>query len=520
MKFLLKSFNFIKYLLSVILLTFATSLYAATFTVTNTSDNDGVVCPDNTGQCSLRQAINAANVNSNGTAPDKIVFAIDLYSAYNDCRLVEGEYVCRISVIGSNGIQNSNGEVVHGLPVISDAVIIDGSIAENRSDVIGYPLISRPSIEIDGSDAGLPSTGLFFISNGSTVKGLILHSFTRSPINEFGGECIVMTFGAENNTVKANYIAADASGRAAISTDNQGIVIIDSPNNMIGGPNVDDRNIFLGAKAGATLILSLGFFGPPPSNNTMQNNFVGADVSGVGLGHPSFGFVADVAEILGAPFFGNITVKDNRFIKVSDPSDVSTIGFWHILGGMIKGNIISGSQTTDVIRVLGGSENISILQNAIFDNQGMGIDLAPILQDGVTLNDYLDLDIGTNNLQNFPELLFAQSWKGLVRIHGHIYTDPFKRYRLEFFANKPETVRITGYGPGQCFIGAYEVNTNIEGHSVIDTKNQFNIEFESGKCNVMVGDYITATATEMVPDGMGNYNAGSTSEFSHAMLVR
>jgi len=57
------------------------------------------------------------------------------------------------------------------------------------------------------------------------------------------------------------------------------------------------------------------------------------------------------------------------------------------------------------------ARNTTILNNRIFDNAGLGIDLTPITDettnlagDGVTPNDAGDADSGPNNLQNYPLL--------------------------------------------------------------------------------------------------------------------
>jgi len=534
-------------LLSAVIFTLSTSLSAATFVVTNTTDNDGAVC---TNQCSLRQAMNAANNSPDVKGPDKIVFAINPNDPSNDCRLVEDRHVCRIKIVGVSGYKNSNGEDVYGLPAIRNGgMYIDGSKPENRKDVVGYPGMTRPTIEITGEDANIPSTGLIINSKGSTIKGLVLHSFKGSPLNETGGECILISgfqlepgnekvFDASNNRIIANYLATDASGRAPQSTVNDGVLVLDGYKNTIGGDNIKDRNVILGASARPAV--RIASFGPLANSffstdNVVQNNFIG---HGVALENSSGNFDGIIVTSFD-PDFGspqNTLVKENRvggvnrFAIASAGGSANTqvvgntvsnnllsaniaVRFTNTNGGLIMDNTIKDN--TKGVLVFGTSNNISILKNSIYNNGNLGIDLN---NDGVTLHDPMDVDVGPNNLQNFPVITQANSEKKVVKIKGQLSSEPLKKYRVEFFANKQADP--SGYGEGECYLGGYYVNTNADGLSVQGRKNEFEVTLDPCQCNVKPGDYITSTATEMLPDGKKGYKPGSTSEFSAAAIVK
>ena len=99
------------------------------------------------------------------------------------------------------------------------------------------------------------------------------------------------------------------------------------------------------------------------------------------------------------------------------------------------------------------------MENSIFSNEGLGIDLSSnfvvtpvaafpvdaifIGQDGVDANDNLDPDIGANNLQNFPVLKSAEIDKNKLKVEVELRSEPKKTYHpfiiyieVEYFVRK------------------------------------------------------------------------------------
>ena len=122
----------------------ASTLAAATFTVTNTDD---------TGAGSLRQAILDANGNP---GLDTIAF--------------------NIPGVGVHTITPASG-----LPTVSDSAIIDGYTqpgASPNTDPNGFN--GTLLIEINGANAG-NTNGLHISAGGSTVRGLVINRFQGEP---------------------------------------------------------------------------------------------------------------------------------------------------------------------------------------------------------------------------------------------------------------------------------------------------------------------------------------------------
>src|SRR5262249_26346114 len=102
------------------------------------------------------------------------------------------------------------------LPAITQPLIIDGTTQPGFSNT--------PFIVIDGSSAGLNSTGFTINSNDCTIQSLVINNFSSGNGIQIDGT---------NNSILGCYIGTDASGTSAMPNSN-GILITGS-NNKIGG---------------------------------------------------------------------------------------------------------------------------------------------------------------------------------------------------------------------------------------------------------------------------------------------
>jgi len=166
-------------------------------------------------------------------------------------------------------------------------------------------------------------------------------------------------------------------------------------------------------------------------------------------------------------------------------------------------NIIAQNNGAGIEVVNVGSNGNTILRNSFTDNGGIAIDLSSgNTGDGVTENDTSDVDDGANNLLNFPAL------KGIAVVSGVIYYDffldaPAGDYRIELFSNT--TADPSGYGEGNTFIGALNVNHTGSGHE----------HFFGALTPVVptsIGVHITLTATQCIDGTCTDFY--QTSEFN------
>ncbi len=388
----------------------------ATFTVTNTNDS---------GAGSLRQAMLDANANP---GLDTIAFSI------------------------GTGVQTI--VPLSELPIITDAVIIDGTTQPGFS--------GTPIIEINGSNAG-DANGFAIISGGTTIKGLVINRFnTANP--PVGGIGIVM-FTNGGNVIQGNFIGTDVTGTIDLGNSRSGIVVQDSPNNLIGGTTAAARNVISGNGQPGIFIANVNTSGST-TGNQVQGNYIGTDITGTANLGNAFGAIEIQASgnTIGglAPGSGNRLAFSNRGVLVS-------------LG---TGN--------------------AVLSNQIFSNVNLGIDLDYNLL-GVTLNDLGDADTGANNLQNFPVLTTATTTGTTVTIDGTLNSTANTTFILQFFAST--VADPSGYGEGEVFLGSQTVTTDASGNATINAVIT---------AAVTAGQFITATATDP---------SNNTSEFSAAIAT-
>lgn len=167
-----------------------------------------------------------------------------------------------------------------------------------------------------------------------------------------------------------------------------------------------------------------------------------------------------------------------------------------------SGNTIGNPFGPNVIAYNGGdgvfveSGTGNRLLNRVFENAGLGIDLAP---DGVTLNDAADGDVGPNDLQNFPDLTSATSPGSTTIVHGTLSSAASTTYRLDFFWSS--SCDASGNSEGANQLGSMDVTTDGTG----------SIDFTAPLVSPSpLGSVITATATDP---------AGNTSELSNCVPV-
>jgi hypothetical protein len=206
---------------------------------------------------------------------------------------------------------------------------------------------------------------------------------------------------------------------------------------------------------------------------------------------------------IGVDLNGNAAGNGGRGILIQPDLNTGVGSSNNIIGGSIPsaGNIIANNHDAGILITSSpaspGAGN-AMRFNSIYSNGQLGVDLAVLIEDGVTFNDPGDTDIGSNNFQNFPALTAAVSSNGVTTITGTIATNASQNYYLDFYSNTEK--EPNGFIEGRAYLGTIQVTTDAAG----------NASFSAAlPVSVANGTLITATATStaLLP-------AGDTSEFA------
>jgi titin len=246
------------------------SAIGATLTVTTTSD---AIATD--GQCSLREAITAANTNA----------------TVRECAHsgVGGTDIINFAIKGTGAHTIA---VASALPLISGALVING-YSQSGASVNTAPSTSNAvlAIVLNGSTAPAGTDGLHFKSSACgaasphcLIKGLVIQAFPGDGI-ELASTNNVDVFG--------NFIGTNATGTADVGNGANGVRILAADNNDVGDTTtgVSTRNLISGNNANGVLV-----DGSNSTNNVIEQNLIGTNAAG----NADLGNSADGVRVTGA----------------------------------------------------------------------------------------------------------------------------------------------------------------------------------------------------------------------------
>ena len=325
--------------------------------------------------------------------------------------------------------------------------------------------------------------------------------------------------GAFANQVQGNIIGLAASGTAALSNNGAGVLLKGGAGlNLVGGPTAAERNTISG-----NLLQGVDCSGTTSTTNTLQGNYIGLNTAGTtAIGNQADGVrITDGAAgaILGNVISGNVgngirlestfrvEVAANRIgLAAAAESQLGNQlngiqAHWvgtHTIGGTpADANVIAFNGQdgvhifgTGVVRGQNSIRRVLVRCNSIFSNGALGINLG---EDGVTPNDTNDVDVGPNELQNYP-VITAFTGGAQPVVEGYLNSIPSKSYTLDFYG--VPALESSGYGEGRIWLGSKFVTTDAAGYV------HFNFTLTTPVNNAW---NVTATATNDV---------NSTSEFS------
>jgi hypothetical protein len=260
---------------------------------------------------------------------------------------------------------------------------------------------------VQGNYVGVDASGTRAIGNNlggflfgydasnNTIGGVITGSRNVISGNQTTG-IIIANSELKNNSIQGNFIGTDKDGIRAIPNTENGILVTQARGTVIGGTDVNARNIISGNGQHG---IALGSFTTKPDGSDgvsggngviIRGNYIGTDVTGAQpLGNTLCGIYVEVT-------CAQHTIENNL------------IAFNGRDGVCVPDFSSQGNQS---------AIQINITQNAIFSNSGLGINLG---NDGVTENDFQDLDGGANSKQNYPVLGQATTSVTYAVVNGEV----------------------------------------------------------------------------------------------------
>ena len=241
------------------------------------------------------------------------------------------------------------------LPAITNPVVIDATTQP------GYA--GRPLIELDGSGLASASiSGLQLLAGNSTIRGLVINSFTDNGI-------LIQTGGT--NVIQGNFIGVSTNGATARANGQDGIYI-KSGSNLVGGSAAGAGNVISG---NATNGVHLS--GTAATGNTIQGNYIGTDVTGnlvVGNGGDGISLFQASANVIASTL---ISGNANSGVYLSQPQTSNNVVQGNFIGTTASGNQPLGNGSSGVTlssangNTIGGQ--VASARNLISGNQLDGV---------------------------------------------------------------------------------------------------------------------------------------------------
>jgi len=398
--------------MGVLMVFFAATGFAATFTVTTTDDS---------GPGSLRQAMLDANgVNASNT----IVFNI----------------------------------APGGHQVITPLTVLPALTGAGSSSVISIDGASQPGF------AGAPLIELdcHLVTNGITVAGPEPFVISSLVINRCAGPAISLIRSLFNNLIQGCYLGTDASGKVALTNDSA-IYMVGSGTALTGNLIQGLVAVYPFGGASGQIVFTAGL--------TATNNLFGTDITGANrlAGGGIYGDGDADFDIENNVFADGITTSivlakiSGNFIGTDRSGTVS-------LGNQGAGITLIG-QTT---RLTPGYPHQTITNNVIKFNGGEGVvvELSGntgdwISRNSIYANGGAGIDVGANDLQLIPNLDSVTQSGANVIFRGSMSGASNATFTLEFFSNE-DIDWLTGNGEGENYLGSAIVTTGTNGSGLIN----------------------------------------------------
>lgn len=406
-------------------------------------------------------------------------------------------------------VTDANGTIIGGDVDWTEPDHVGNTISGN--DGIGVWLYNGTgNATVSGNRIGTNPAGTTAIPNG--LSGISIQGTYQTMIGGIGDRGNLVSgntgsgihAGALGNLsaanpglqIQGNAIGTTADGMSALPNGAAGILMQDSPSATVGGTGLG--NLVSGNSGGG-----IDVAGADGADLVVASNWVGVDALGTpSLGNAQFGIRIDAPSVLVADNLVSGNVGPGILVLADDVVVLANfIGPPGLTGSFVAspqgpGVRVRGNRTrvefNNITRNEGGDgieveqgNGSSFTENGIYDNGGLGIDIAP---DGPNANDAGDVDVGPNGLQNAPAITNREDGYLLS-----IVSAPSQAFLVELYWSP--VCDASGYGEGALWLLTKEVTTAADGSGSTLPFDPF----------PPLAGFLTATATDA---------AGNTSESS------
>jgi titin len=356
------------------------------------------------------------------------------------------------------------------------------------TDISGTVALANADSGVGVSDAG---------TSNNTIGGSVAGAGNLISGNLVAG---IQFFAASGgNLVQGNYVGTDASGTQPLGNTYAGVAISGAHDNTVGGPAAGAANLISGNIGNGVRVETSGTTGNLIQGNLVGTDVTGTIALGNGSdgvdsavlidagasNNTIGGTAAGTGNVVSGNYFNGVRIRDSSNNVIQGNFIGTDVTGTQPLGNAASGAAISGNASGNVIGGPGGGNTIAfngtdgvlvdtavgviISQNSIFASRNLGIELVN----------------GANNNQAFPVLTSATSDGSSTTIAGTLTSAPNTTFTLEFFTNS--VPNPSGFGEGQQYLGSWSVTTDGGGNV------NFTATFPTGDTT---GQYIAATATD------------------------
>lgn len=355
------------------------------------------------GECTLRAAIEQANVTN--TAPDPNIISLVVRPTITITRplpsitrsvIIERAGTTRIEVTGAGvnsaglrftvGNNTIRGFVINGFD--GPGIYLSGGGGSTITNMyIGTDLAGNAPQFNTG-------TGIHIVNSpGNTIGS----NSKKNVISGNGIDGITISGNASgDNKILGNYIGTNQNGTQMLGNTRNGIAIFDAPNTVIGGTTAGERNI-ISDNSGR----GIGIFGAGATGTAISGNYIGTDEGGTqDFGNTLSGITVDAASdthVGDAPTGAGNIISGNGLHGVSFQGGNQAANYIHnnIIGLDINGDELPNAEDGVFISNSSHNEiggNLPALRNIISGNGQEGVQI----QGSSTLNIVQGNYIGTS----------------------------------------------------------------------------------------------------------------------------